>query len=294
MIRLISIVIFLLLSLQAQSQVKIGVRAGQNFSWISGELEEGETNSLSLGFHFGVNFTYQFAPDFGLRAELLYTQKGTKNDFVDTLNSSFLLINPVDNTLEPFFAQGNSNLSLDVSTGYLSIPITAHYNLTEKIELVGGMSLDMLIGPAGRGTMDFRDGAGEYFFRQTYQHSYRKDDAGELDDLISLDQTPFVTIDLNGEKENLYAVETAYQNLEDSDLDDGKKYNFLDANAILGFNYFINSGFYIGLRAEWGLFDMTNENVDFSRKEITSDGEYVRRNDVDKSRSLSLSVGFRF
>lgn len=249
---------------------------------------------MSLGFHFGINFTYQFTPDFGLRAELLYTQKGAKNDFIDSLNSSYLVIKPVDDQIEPFFAQGSTDLNLDLSTGYFSIPLTAHYSLNDKFELVGGMSLDLLIGPAGRGTMDFRDGAGEYFFRQTYQHSYRKDDAGEADDLISIDQTPFVTIDLNGEKENLFAVHTAYQDLEESDLENGKKYKLFDANAIFGFNYFINSGFYAGIRAEWGLFDMTNENVDFSRREISNDGDYIRRNDIDKSRSISVSVGFRF
>ncbi len=282
------------MTFHAQSQYKIGVRAGQNFSWIDGELEEGETYSLSLGFHFGINFTYQFTPKFGLRGELLYTQKGTKNDFLDTLDSSFLLIDPLDSNIDAFFAQGSTELKMDISTGYLSIPITAHYNLSDKFELFGGASLDMLVGPSGRGTIDFSDAAGEYFFRQTYKHGYRSDDAQDLDDLIALDTNPFVIIDLNGEKESLYKTQTAYQSLEEADLENGKKFRFFDSNIILGLNYFINNGFYIGVRGEYGLFDMTNENVDFSRTALDQDGGYLRRDDVDRSRSISVSVGFRF
>lgn len=280
-------------SVQLIGQHKIGVRAGQNYSWLTGELEESESYGLSLGFHFGVNYTYQLTPNLGLRAELLYTQRGTKYKYID--DGAYLLMNPLDIDITPFFAYGDTDLDLDISTGYLSVPITIQYDLTSKFEVFGGISLDILLGPTGRGTIEFFEESDEFSFLQTYEHNYRKDEAGELHDFIILSPgANLVTIDLNGEKENFYGIETAYQNLTASQLENGKKYKLFDSHVILGFNYFINSGFYAGIRAEYGLFDMTNSNVDFSRNELSATGGYIMREDTDKSRSLSLSIGFRF
>ena len=116
---------------------------------------------------------------------------------------------------------------MDLSNGYLSIPITAQYQLNDKIELFAGASLDMLLIPNGRGTIDFEEEDGDYFFLQTLIHNYRQDEAGELHDFVRFNpQANLLTIDLNDEKENLYSIETAYQNLNASFLSEGKKYRF--------------------------------------------------------------------
>lgn len=70
----------LLLSVFVGSSQSFGIRAGLNYTKFSGPLEQGvnETNSLSNGFHFGVNYAYKFADRLSVKGELLYTQIGTK------------------------------------------------------------------------------------------------------------------------------------------------------------------------------------------------------------------------
>lgn len=277
------------------AQHKIGVRAGLNYStWQGGELEVGEEIGVSSGFHFGVNYTYQFSPILGLRGELQYIQRGATYDFVDSLENTYLYIKPAPNSngttgAAPFFAYGKKNINLDVSQGYLSFPITVHYQPFKKLEFFGGASVELLLNPTGRGTVEFNHP--EFFFRQSYDHKYRAQDAGEVDFFSA---TQRVKIAIDGQEEELYRTVSAYYDLNEADLENGRKYNLFDSNLIFGFNYFINSGFYLGVRAEYGLLDLSNDNLDFSARELNTDESYIKRSDSDRSRSASVSFGFRF
>ena len=174
--------------------------------------------------------------------------------------------------------------------------IRDRFDLNDKIELFGGISLDLLIIPTGRGTQEFTSSSRpeDIFFRRTLEHSYRGDEIGDLSRFFNpLVATTFIPIIINDQQENIVRSETAYYNLRPGDLD-GTKFNLFDSHIILGVNYFINNGFYIGIRGELGLFDITNEGADFSLKSIGENDSYIRRDDRDLSRSLSLSVGFRF
>lgn len=283
--------------MQMTAQHRVGVRAGLNYSTIGGgELEKGEEIGVSNGFHFGINYTYQVAPNFGIRAELLYLQRGYEYMFTDTIDGAYRFIKPLATSLatapkDPFVENGKTEVTMDISNGYLSIPITAQFQLTPKWEIFGGVSLDMLLNPTGRGRLDFtsNDRPNDIFFLQSFDHHYRGDTIGE----IGLFNRTTASIVLDGEPTNILTTESAYYHLT-SDQKVGNKFRFLDMHLIFGVNYFLNRGFYIGLRGHYGLLDLTNDEMDFSVRTLNSDGSYIKRKDKDRSMSLGASFGFRF
>lgn len=283
-------VLLLLMVLQLSAQHKIGVRAGLNFStFTGGELEQGEEYSISNGFHFGVNYTYSIMPNFGVRGEILYVQRGTRYNFVDTLDGVYNVIRP---RTEPEFIEIGKKIEvIDISNGYISIPLTAQFQLTPKFEIFGGISLDLLLNPTGRGSLDFE--SDNFFFIQSYDFRYRGDEAGEVPFRIGGVRAPTVGIEVNEEQIDLWQTQSAYYKLSASEKV-GNKFNFLDSHLIFGVNYFLNTGFYIGVRGQYGLTDITNNAMDFSVRELNDDDSYILRNDKDRSVSASVSFGFRF
>ncbi len=291
---------FLVLAISLSAQHKIGVRAGLNYSTLSSsELEKGEEIGVSTGFHFGINYTYQVVPNFGVRAELLYLQRGYNYMFTDTIDGVYRNIRPIPTASttavlkDPFVEIGKTEVTMDISNGYLSIPITAQYQLTPKWEIFGGASFDFLINPTGRGRVDFtsNDRPDEIFFRQSFDHHYRGDTIGEVNFITGRGGTASIILD--GESTNIYKVETAYYHLG-SDDKNGNKFKLVDMHAIFGVNYFLNRGFYVGLRGHYGLFDITNDEMDFSVRSLDEDGGYIKRKDRDRSISIGASFGFRF
>ena len=82
--------LILILSLMIVSSLRsqdydIGIRAGLNFSQFSGPTESdvNESYSISSGFHFGINFQWNFNRFFGLKSEIIYSQSGTKYVYDD-------------------------------------------------------------------------------------------------------------------------------------------------------------------------------------------------------------------
>jgi len=62
---------------------RLGIQGGINFQNINGKDGSGEklTNSLITGFHAGVNINIPVATDFYFQPGLLFSVKGSKNDF---------------------------------------------------------------------------------------------------------------------------------------------------------------------------------------------------------------------
>jgi len=286
------ILLLLLLGFVTQSfaQNKIGVRAGFNYSdFVGGEAELGEELGYNSGFHFGVNYTYQFNPRFGPRGELAYIQRGASLSFSDPNVYNFIKTIGSANSIIEY---GKKEINLEFANGYISIPITAQLTLSEKWEVFGGLSLDLLVNPSGRGSLDFQSASRpqEIFYIVSYDHRYRSHEAGEVPFLNS---RSFVSILLDGTSENLFRTESAYYHLTEDQVR-GKKFGLFDTHVLFGVNYFLNSGFYVGVRAELGLFDLTNDKMDFSLRDLDTDNNYILRQDNDKSRSVALSIGFRF
>jgi opacity protein-like surface antigen len=285
------IISFIFFSVGLYSQHKVGVRAGLNYSQFSGPLEANETFSMSSGFHFGVNYTYELPTNIGFRAELLYIQRGSKQKYDD--ENSFYIINPIEpSTMESFVEPGHKVLDMNITSSYLSIPLTVQYRLNRKFEIYGGASLDFMIGPNGRGKVDFESSVrrDDIRFVQSLDHSYGSDEAGEYNRFLPNN----IKILVEGDVVTLPKVIGAYYDSTTAQRELGDRLNSFNSHLIGGFNYFINTGFYLGLRYEYGLLDITNNAVDVSLVSLDENDDYIYRDDKDTDFTFSVSFGFRF
>jgi len=285
------IAFILCLGISAVAQHRVGVRAGLNYSKFTGPLEAGESYNLTGGFHFGINYTYEFNDVFGLRGELLYTQRGTEQTYQD--DDSYYIVNPIQG--ETFITRGAVDMNIKISNATVSLPITAQYRLNRKFEIFGGASVDFVVGPTGRGKVKFLDPNDERLdFTQSYDFQYNSDVPGQYNFNIQLVDN--VAVDLNGNLVYLPRIIGAYYNYPALGVDEDQpsRINSFDAHLIAGVNYYINSGFYLGARLEYGLLNTTNSAVDKSLKSLDDSNNFIFRDDTDRSIGIALSFGFKF
>ena len=271
---------------------KIGVRAGLNYSWFNGPKEEGESFTTSNGFHFGINYSYYFSPYFGIRGEILYTQKGNTQNYVG--DSYYILRRGAERILD---FGSVKEYKLEDSNAYVSLPISASVQITKRFEVFGGMSFDFLVGPRGTGILDYESNINiedehEVFFIQSFENNYYGDEATTTPQFSNLTTALFYEGDL-------LVIPRAVAAYYFVDEKEGNKYNWFDVGLHAGANYFLNKGFYIGLSFNYGLIDPTRTEMDFSLREVTNDNtftdeDFIRRDDNDHQISMQASVGFRF
>ena len=268
------------------AQHRFGVRAGLNFATFQGELEVNENYDFATGFHFGFNYTYQFAPNLGVRAELLYNQKGGERTFRD--EAAFSQVLPIGGT--PFFEAGLVDYRETYTFNYLCIPVTLQYDVG-KFELFGGLSADILFGPRGGGTFFFQSAENPQgiIYELALDHNYATDRAGLVQQSA---ETTALLVD--GTRVDIFRDRTAYLEWSETELDDrGKRFRILDGSLVAGVNYFINRGLYIGIRGELSFRDFTNPRMDFSLKSFDT-ASRIERDDKDRVRNIGVSFGFRF
>lgn len=87
-----------------------GVYAGVNLQNINGKDANGDklTNSLVIGYHFGVNYEFPIGPDFYLQPGVQFAKKGTKG-------------------LVPYANSGDNILTREIQLNYLEVPLNFLY-----------------------------------------------------------------------------------------------------------------------------------------------------------------------
>lgn len=280
----------ILFTIQGISQ-SIGVRAGWNFNKFSGPLEASESFTYSNGIHFGINYGYKFTKKFMIRAEILYNQAGSKQNY-DSSGQSYYVIPTPDRELEKVvYEKGKRLLELDISNSYVSLPITAAYQISNKFEIYGGASVNFLVSPTARGRVVFKSSSrpNDILFKQALDHRYYQDVAGGSSTFGS--STDLIRIRVDGK---IVFLPKAVGGYYENDYRDGTKYNWFGLSAVSGINYFINKGFYIGGRVEYGLTDITNKKLDFSLEKLNDNFTFIKRDDKDIQITFQASLGFRF
>ena len=285
----------------------IGIRAGLNFSKFAGPTEANvnESYSISSGFHFGINFQWNFNSFFGLKSEIMYSQIGAQYEYNDLGFYVFDFVNTVE--VERFVVRDQSNLTIDISNAHISFPITGHLSLGDKFEVFGGGYFSFLVSPVGIGEWTFGvpgDNPPEYTFRQTLDYNYNSDWAGPIG--VNRIGQPILII-VNNQDVDLPSLPGAYYLLPpnpvtiDPDQDTNslleppvKKFKGIDYGFIGGVNYYINRGLYISARLEYGMTDITNTEVDYSIKDVNEDGSLIFNDDFDRNINIGISLGFRF
>jgi hypothetical protein len=226
-----------------------------------------------------------------LRAELVYNQCGSKQNYDSSGQSYYVIPTPDRSNQKYVYEKGKRLLELDISNSYISLPLTAAYQLTNKIEVYGGMSLNFLASPTARGRVVFKSSSrpNDILFKQALDYRYYQDEAGASSTFGT--NSDLLRIRVDG---NIVLLPKAVGAYYENDYRDGSKFNWFGVSAISGVNYFINKGFYIGGRLEYGLTDITNKKLDFSLEKLNDNYTFIKRDDNDIQISIQASLGFRF
>jgi hypothetical protein len=276
---------FSLMASHAQ-EFSAGFRAGLNFSTFDapsetdadgGNLEE---YKLGSGFHVGGMANLKFTDEFGLRGELLYSQKGVAYNYTGL---SFWVLPTVDGG--QLIATGDRATVLSITNSYIDIPIMA-VGRFGRIEVSGGFSTGFLVSSRGSGELKFSgntsDGSTVAPFTVALDFNYLqgREDVGE----VELRDIAGKTVEI---PKTLGAY---YEELENSE----RLFNTLDVGLIGGVAFFVNEGLFMGLRVNYGLSDITKTDRDFSRQSLDEDNNYIPQEDTDRNLVLQASVGFSF
>jgi len=280
-------------SLNAQ-EFSYGFKVGLNFSTLLADSEMDaagnslETFDYNSGFHVGAAVIYRFTDLVGVKAELLFNQRGVKYAYD---GSSFQIF--TDDQANRILSTGNRKFFLETVNSYIDIPLTAYYKIGSKLEVYGGVDVGFLVGSSG---------VGEYTYTSTNVPGFPDvDEVFELDynyyqDDVAVNMpidinTKVVTIANNTRTITIPEKLGAYY--LDYEEKDGSFYNVLDFGLTGGLAFYINSGLYISGTANYSLTDATNNFYDVSRTE--SNGlEYISRDDKDTNLSFQASIGFSF
>lgn len=241
-----------------------------------------ENFGLNNGFHFGINVGYKLSDVIYVRSEILYNQQGSTYDYSG--QGYFFFNIPTNNR---FVIRDSTNLKLDISNAYVSFPVTAHFSVGEKWEFHGGAYVNFLVSPVGAGTWRFgsRDQV-NYLFEQGLNYRYNSDLPGQQSQFASA-----ILLIVDGQDATVPSLVGAYylHTEERGDL-----INKVDYGLTGGISYFLNRGLYLGLKGWYGFRDVTNNNVDYSFRELNPDNSFIYSDDFDRNFSLDVSIGFKF
>ncbi|MGB3799379.1 MAG: porin family protein, partial [Lewinella sp.] len=235
----------------------------------------------TTGFHVGATFALAFTDLVGVKADLMYSQKGGEVRYQGP--SSFYLYNDGTDT-EGLRVFGDLDSERDVLNSYIDIPVVAYYRLG-PVELEGGVSAGFLVNSRASGSASFSnvvlpDGRTIPDVSYNYDYNY-------FSDVVGFN----AIVEPNESRQGFPAVIDAYYNSED----DRPLYRRLDFGLVGGASVFLNNGLYLGLRYQYGLTDATRGENDLrlTRTEGVDEREY-NTNDKDYNRVIQTSIGFRF
>lgn len=261
-----------------------GFRAGLNFESFDSDAEMDpsgmtlETFKRTTGFHVGATFALAFTDLVGLKADLMYSQKG--GEILYEGPSYFYLYGDGLETR----ALGNRRSETDVVNSYIDIPLVGYYRIG-IFEVEGGLSGGFLVNSRASGSSIVTNVFSQTDGRQlpdlsvSYDYNYFSNVTGEA-----------ALIEATG-SDRLPEVIDAYYNSND----DRPLYRRLDFGLVGGVAVFLNNGLYLGLRYQYGLTDATRGENDqqFYADDTTTEREY-NTDDKDYNRVIQASVGFRF
>lgn len=270
----------------AQGEFSGGFKAGLNFNNINGpEESDDEVFEINTGFHIGASFVYSITDLFGVKAEFVYSQKGTQYTYDGP--SYFTFYRQSSGTA--IYATGNRRSDISVSNSYLDFPVLVYYKIG-RLELEAGVNAGILVGSSGSGGITFsgmtQAGSPVAEFTTGVDYSYYSDEQG----INAIGQATPITLNTLPDILKPSSIGAYYEPAENDD----KKYKTLDFGLNAGLAFFLNQGLYIGVRGNYGLSDITNEGQDVSPVALAQGNRYQTRDDKDQNLSIQASIGFRF
>ena len=289
--RLLFLLLVLVSTLSVSAQDKkigYGFRAGLSYSKFSGPSEIGpngedlESFSNDKGFHIGASFSYKFTDLVGVRAEFMYSQRGSNINYD---GPSYYV---VGRDLFPYTLKGTRQQKLNVNNTFIDIPVMLYYKFG-KLEIFGGLNTGFLIGSTGAGSVRIEDVTNgtltpDPFLGLTLDYNFKKDKAGGA----SVERT---TLYVNGLPFSEPSSLGAYYEFDERDK---MQYKTLDFGLVGGASLYFNEGLFVSWRYIYGLGDVDRNDYDISLQTLNSDNTHVHRADNNRSLSMQFSVGFSF
>lgn len=286
-------IIIAFLSLTAGSltaQFSGGFVAGMNFSKLSGPSETDaagnnlEENTFKTGFHVGGRFSYKFTEAFGLRGEVLYSQKGS--DFKYDGESYFVFLTEDEDLI---FSTGTRNTNLRIVNSYVEIPAMAFLRLG-RLEIGGGGYFAYLFRSTATGNLNYRGVSASGSTIEPFDISldfnyftdgFERTDIGETQPVIVDGEVVQVPTVIGSQYEVLVEPED-------------RLFQRTDFGLIGNLAVYLNQGLFLGFRVNYGLVDLTKTERDISRKMLDENNRPIFRDDFDRNLTLQASIGFGF
>ena len=268
--------------------IGFGFNAGLSASSIlSSQVEENATENRGFvtGFHIGGNANFKITDVFGVKAGLVFSQKGTKYSFSSDQAYLQFYRDGGGNAI----ATGQKDISIQLSNAYMEIPIFAYGRLGD-FEISGGVYGGFLIGAGGGGDLTFEGKSNASNqpidpVSYTLNYNYVQDEPGQ-----AFPSDP-VTINIDGQTLTIPGALGAYYFFQE---DNGNAYKVFDFGLMGGLAYYFNEGLSFGVKALYGLNDITKDAYDVSQVSLESNGDYILRDDKDVNLNLQFSIGLSF
>lgn len=264
-----------------------GFKVGANFSQFSGPSEQDasgmdlEAHKLLAGFHVGGIVNIGITDIFGVRGELLYSQKGTNHTFEGP--SYWAFVEQPNNAPDAYHVGGTRVQRMIVVNSYIDIPFSAYIKLG-KLELSGGANVAFLVGSRAAGEVDYSSTNVDPFQVSLDYNYFRSNN------LVDPDVT-FTSVRVGGQ--NL-SVPNRLEAFNEAFGQTKRPYNVIDIGLNAGASFYLNKGLFIGLRATYGLLDVTREAQDVSIGQLGENNTFINRDDFDRNINLQVSLGFSF
>lgn len=276
-----------LFSVQLVAQdLSIRFKAGLSYSLLLGDKEQVngmdvEDVSLTNGFHVGLGLGYPLSDRFGLRAMLLYSQRGLEYKYD---GSSYFVFDQINGDVLLSLG-GNRKTTLEVTNSYLEIPITAYARLG-RVELEGGFYAAVLVSSRGSGELTYSNTSANLDpVSIALDYNYYSDSYNRPTDVDVFNRT------VNGIQGTVPQTIGAYYESIDNDE---RRFNLFDFGLTASVAFYLNQGLYLGVGVDYGLLDATNNNQDISAVSLDPDRNFILREDTDQNVTLKASVGFNF
>ncbi len=276
-------------SLAAQD-MGYGFKAGLNFSTFQGPSEQDaagmdlENSRLITGFHIAAIINFKFTDLFGVRTEIGFSQKGNRMTFAGDSYQRFISTGDVEvNTV------GLKNISLNVTNAYIDVPVLAYVRATNWLEVSAGINAGFLVNSTGAGELEYTFNESNTSLEQVIielEHNYRDDIGGGA----RTDETTAGII--KGFPTEIPRSLGAYYDFPLGS--ENRLYNIVDFGLNAGVNLYLNQGLSLGLRANYGLADVTNNEVDANKSMLDADNQLIFVDDKDTNLSFQVSIGFSF
>jgi len=287
-IRSIATICCLLFFTGLGAQMTYGFRAGLSYSKFLGDQELDDNGSaldeyrFASGFHIGFSLNYAITDLFGLRGEVLFTQRGTEYKY-DGDSYYFLSRRTANERL----IYGRRIEDYNISMASFEIPVIAYFKVG-SFEFSGGLTTALISSTTGGGSLNFEgmtpSGAAIDPFRVTLQYNFNKDEAAQA-------SIATIPVRVSGVTLTTPSSVGAYY---DFDEKNGNKYAAFDLGVTGGLAYYLNEGLYLSGRVTYGLLDASDNQYNISLRELEPDKSYIFRDDVDRHLTINASIGFLF